>query len=184
MPFEKGKSGNPETQWKKGQSGNPNGRRNAAKDILNKLLDVEVDDRSQREQLMLKLIQMGMRGDLGAIKEVLDRTEGKSKEHIITEEFKPLRVLEFGDDVIDDTQASGKVQSNYGRAKIRKVSSGVGIPFKRANVAGRKSMVHIPNLQAGEDNSLANIESNNEGQGLENQRDGAQLYSVRCYDCD
>lgn len=102
MPFKKGKSGNPETQWKKGQSGNPNGRKNAAKDILNKLLDVEVDDRSQREQLMLKLIQMGMRGDLGAIKEVLDRTEGKSKEHIITEEFKPLRVLEFGDDVIDE----------------------------------------------------------------------------------
>jgi len=102
MPFEKGKSGNPKTQWKKGESGNPNGRRNAAKDILNQLLDVEIDDRTQREQLMLKLIQMGMRGDLGAIKEVLDRTEGKSKEHIITEEFKPLQVLEFGDDILDE----------------------------------------------------------------------------------
>ena len=102
MPFEKGKSGNPKTQWKKGQSGNPNGRKNAAKDILNQLLDVEIDDRTQREQLMLKLIQMGMRGDLGAIKEVLDRTEGKSKEHIITEEFKPLQVLEFGDDILDE----------------------------------------------------------------------------------
>ena len=102
MPFEKGKSGNPKTQWKKGESGNPNGRRNAAKDILNQLLDVEIDDRTQREQLMLKLIQMGMRGDLGAIREVLDRTEGKSKEHIITEEFKPLQVLEFGDDVLDE----------------------------------------------------------------------------------
>lgn len=102
MPFEKGKSGNPKTQWKKGESGNPNGRRNAAKDILNQLLDVKIDDRTQREQLMLKLIQMGMRGDLGAIKEVLDRTEGKSKEHIITEEFKPLQVLEFGDDILDE----------------------------------------------------------------------------------
>mgnify|MGYP003111037507 FL=1 len=101
MPkFEKGnKIGN---RWKKGESGNPNGRRNAAKDILNQLLDVEIDDRTQREQLMLKLIQMGMRGDLGAIREVLDRTEGKSKEHIITEEFKPLQVLEFGDDVLDE----------------------------------------------------------------------------------
>jgi hypothetical protein len=102
MPFEKGKSGNPQTQWKKGQSGNPNGRRNAAKDILNELLDTEIEDRSQKERLLSKLIQMGMRGDLGAIREVLDRTEGKSKEHIITEEFKPLRVLEFGDDILDE----------------------------------------------------------------------------------
>ena len=79
MPFEKGKSGNPKTQWKKGQSGNPNGRRNAAKDILNELLETEIEDRTQKERLLSKLIQMGMRGDLGAIKEVLDRTEGKSK---------------------------------------------------------------------------------------------------------
>ena len=102
MPFEKGKSGNPKTQWKKRQSGNPNRRRNAAKDILNELLDTEIEDRTQKERLLSKLIQMGMRGDLGAIKEVLDRTEGKSKEHIVTEEFKPLRVLEFGDDVLDE----------------------------------------------------------------------------------
>ena len=102
MPFEKGKSGNPKTQWKKGQSGNPNGRRNAAKDILNELLETEIEDRTQKERLLSKLIQMGMRGDLGAIKEVLDRTEGKSKEHIVTEEFKPLQVLDFGDDVIDE----------------------------------------------------------------------------------
>ena len=87
MPFEKGKSGNPKTQWKKGQSGTPNGRRNAAKDILNELLETEIEDRTQKERLLSKLIQMGMRGDLGAIKEVLDRTEGKSKEHIVTEEF-------------------------------------------------------------------------------------------------
>ena len=102
MPFEKGKSGNPKTQWKKGQSGNPNGRRNAAKDILNELLETEIEDRTQKERLLSKLIQMGIRGDLGAIKEVLDRTEGKSKEHIVTEEFKPLQVLDFGDDVIDE----------------------------------------------------------------------------------
>ena len=102
MPFEKGKSGNPKTQWKKGQSGNPNGRRNAAKDILNELLETEIEDRTQKERLLSKLIQMGMRGDLGAIKEVLDRTEGKSKEHIVTEEFKPLQVLDFSDDVIDE----------------------------------------------------------------------------------
>ena len=59
--FEKGnKIGN---RWKKGESGNPNGRRNAAKDILNKLLDTEIDDRTQREQLMLKLIQISNTSD-------------------------------------------------------------------------------------------------------------------------
>ena len=98
--FKKGHK--PVSMWKKGQSGNPNGRRNAAKDILNKLLDSEMDDRSQREALLSKLLQMGMRGDLGAIKEVLDRTEGKSKEHIITEEFKPMQVLEFDDNILDE----------------------------------------------------------------------------------
>jgi hypothetical protein len=105
MPFEKGKSGNPGTQWKKGQSGNPRGRRNAAKDILNQLLDAENDDRTKKEQLLSKLIDMGMNGDLGAIREILDRIEGKSKEHIITEEFKPLQVLDFGDDILDEVKA-------------------------------------------------------------------------------
>jgi hypothetical protein len=104
MPFEKGKSGNPETQWKKGKTGNPNGRRNAAKDILNQLLDCEVDERTKREMLLARLINMGMKGDLGAIREVLDRTEGKSKEHIVTEKVEPIRILDFGDDQIDEKE--------------------------------------------------------------------------------
>jgi hypothetical protein len=102
MPFEKGKSGNPEKQWKKGQSGNLNGRRGAARDILNKILDTEVDEKTKREMLLNKLVSMANRGNLAAIKEVLDRTEGKSTEFVVTEEVKPIRVLEFGDDLIDE----------------------------------------------------------------------------------
>ena len=100
MPFEKGnKIGN---RWKKGESGNPNGRRNAARDILNKILDTEIDDRTKREVLLDKLVSMANRGNLNAIKEVLDRTEGKSTEYVVTEEIKPIRVLEFGDDELDE----------------------------------------------------------------------------------
>ena len=102
MPFEKGKSGNPETQWKKGQSGNPNGRRGAARDILNKILDSGVDDKTKREVLLNKLVNMANRGNLAAIKEVLDRTEGKSTEYVVTEESKPIRILDFGDDILDE----------------------------------------------------------------------------------
>ena len=102
MPFKPGESGNPETQFKPGQSGNPKGRRNAARDILNEILDTEVEDRSQREILLSTLVNMASRGNLNAIREVLDRTEGKSTEHIITETVEPIRILEFGDDILDE----------------------------------------------------------------------------------
>ena len=104
MPFEKGnKIGN---RFQAGEINNPKGRRNAARDILNKILDVEVDDRTKRERLLDKLVNMANRGNLNAIKEVLDRTEGKSTEHIITEEVKPIRVLDFEDEVLDEEKHS------------------------------------------------------------------------------
>ena len=100
MPFEKGnKIGN---RFKKGEVNNPHGRRNAARDILNKILDTEVEDRTKREVLLDKLVSMANRGNLNAIKEVLDRTEGKSTEYIVKEEIKPIRVLLFGDDELDE----------------------------------------------------------------------------------
>ena len=100
MPFEKGnKIGN---RFKEGNNANPNGRRNAARDILNKILDTEVDERTKRERLLDKLVNMANHGNLNAMKEVLDRTEGKSTEYIVTEEVKPIRILDFGDDVLDE----------------------------------------------------------------------------------
>ena len=100
MPYEKGnKIGN---RFKAGEVNNPTGRRNAARDILNKILDTEVDERTKREKLLDKLVSMANHGNLNAIKEILDRTEGKSTEYIITEEVKPIRVLEFDDDILDE----------------------------------------------------------------------------------
>tara|TARA_R100001510_G_C7524666_1_gene118690 strand:- start:248 stop:595 length:348 start_codon:yes stop_codon:yes gene_type:complete len=93
-------------RWKKGESGNPNGRRGAARDILNKILDTEVDDVTKREKLMNRLVMMASHGNLNAIKEVLDRTEGKSTEYVVTEEIKPIKVLHFDDPILDEEEGA------------------------------------------------------------------------------
>ena len=84
-----------------------------------------------------------------------------------------------------DIKPSCEVQSNHGRAKIRKVGAGINVSFKGGNVAGRKSLVYQSNLSSRQTNSMANAEVNyQKAARLENQRNGAELYSVRCYDCD
>ena len=80
--FISGHSGNPATRFKPGNNANPNGRRNSAKDILNELLDTPKKDKTRRENIMDKLLMMAEHGNLNAIKEVLDRTDGKSREYI------------------------------------------------------------------------------------------------------
>jgi len=49
-----------------------------------------------------KVFQYALEGKSWAVQFIAERMEGKAKEHIITEEFKPLRVLDFGDDIIDE----------------------------------------------------------------------------------
>ena len=80
--FVSGHSGNPATRFKPGNNANPNGRRNSAKDILNELLDTSKKDKTRRENIMDKLLMMAEHGNLNAIKEVLDRTDGKSRGYI------------------------------------------------------------------------------------------------------
>ena len=80
--FVSGHRGNPAPRFKPGNNANPNGRRNSAKDILNELLDTSKKDKTRRENIMDKLLMMAEHGNLNAIKEVLDRTDGKSREYI------------------------------------------------------------------------------------------------------
>ena len=80
--FISGHSGNPATRFKPGNNANPNVRKNSAKDILNELLDTSKKDKTRRENIMDKLLMMAEHGNLNAIKEVLDRTDGKSREYI------------------------------------------------------------------------------------------------------
>ena len=84
-----------------------------------------------------------------------------------------------------DTEASCQIQSNYGRAEVRKIGSGINVSFEGGDVAGKQSLVYQSNLQARQTHSLANTQVNyEESRRLEDQRIGTELYSVRCYDCD
>lgn len=59
---------------------NPNGRRGALADIINKVFDEEVDDKTKKELMIRKVYRMAMNGSLGAVNYLSDRTEGKAKE--------------------------------------------------------------------------------------------------------
>ena len=59
---------------------NPNGRRGALADIINKVFDEKVDDKTKKELMIRKVYRMAMNGSLGAVNYLSDRTEGKAKE--------------------------------------------------------------------------------------------------------
>jgi len=83
-----------------------------------------------------------------------------------------------------DTRGQTSFQGGNSWAKVRKIGAGSCVPFERSNAAGRESLVYNTDLSSRQDNSMANTEANYERQGMEDKRDGAELYSVRCYDCD
>lgn len=67
----------PSTAWKPGQSGNPNGRPPkglALTDVMRQMLEEKPEI---KKALMSKLFEMALQGDLPAIREVLDRIEGR-----------------------------------------------------------------------------------------------------------
>ncbi len=85
-------------KFKKGQSGNPNGRpKKTMTNILNELLnsnkiEIELTINGETKDIDIttkqgintaiaaKLVEKALQGDLGAIKEINERTEGKVKE--------------------------------------------------------------------------------------------------------
>ena len=85
-------------RWKKGDSGNPNGRRNSFTDILNSLGETKVEQKERRERIMLKLYAMAEKGDLNAIKFIVERIEGKAIETIKTQELEPIKILDLDEE--------------------------------------------------------------------------------------
>ena len=83
--------------------GRPKGSRSIP-DILRKISDEEgtLDGMDKLEVVLRKVFQYALEGKSWAVQFIAERMEGKAKEHIITEEFKPLRVLDFGNDIIDE----------------------------------------------------------------------------------
>lgn len=73
------------TRWKPGQSGNPSGRprKLPITDVLREELEHLGEDGVANEvAIARKLVQMARQGDLGAIREIADRTEGKARPRV------------------------------------------------------------------------------------------------------
>tara|TARA_Y100000592_G_scaffold88686_1_gene144832 strand:- start:127 stop:447 length:321 start_codon:yes stop_codon:yes gene_type:complete len=98
MPDNTGVNRNKNGTFKQGVSGNPKGRPKgsvAPSDILRQIASEFVNDESERTKLdfiMRMLFKMASNGNLQAIKEIIDRLEGKSTEKFadVTEEWKEL----------------------------------------------------------------------------------------------
>jgi len=98
-PFKKGNEIGKESRWKKGQSGNPNGRRNAYTDLIKEFSYQKVNDRERREIIVNKLFQLAERGDLNAMKMVIERLEGKSVERQErVNKSEPIQVMVIQED--------------------------------------------------------------------------------------
>ena len=98
-PFKKGNEIGKESRWKKGQSGNPNGRRNAYTDLIKEFSFQKVNDRERREIIVNKLFQLAERGDLNAMKMVIERLEGKSVERQErVNKSEPIQVMVIQED--------------------------------------------------------------------------------------
>lgn len=91
--FKKGKSGNPSTKFKKGQSGNPKGRPKKnlhIPDILAKIGSEEISSGNftgtKLDMIMNKVYQEAFAGKSWAVQFIAERTEGKVKDIIATEQ--------------------------------------------------------------------------------------------------
>jgi hypothetical protein len=79
MPFEKGKSGNPKTQFKKGKSGNPKGRPKLPdlKDLIAGVLMEEKNGSIAAEDILKAMRKEAAKGDVKAATFLFDRGFGK-----------------------------------------------------------------------------------------------------------
>ena len=95
--FEKGYSGNIETQFKPGNNANPNGRRGALADIINEVFEeLDVDGNTNKERMIRKVYKMALNGSLGAVNYLSDRAEGKAKEiREVTNKNEPIKIMSF-----------------------------------------------------------------------------------------
>lgn len=100
-------------QFKPGQSGNPEGRPKGTKNlstILREMLELEIEvdgvKITQKDAIIKQLIKKSTAGELNAIQEVFDRTEGKAKQEIKHEIQKGvLNIDPLSDDPTNDGTA-------------------------------------------------------------------------------
>jgi hypothetical protein len=81
----------------KGVSGNPKGapKTKLLKDVLTAELQTESNGIDKLTAIINKLTTMAVKGDMNAIKEVLDRYAGKSVQHNIVEAVEKIEPITF-----------------------------------------------------------------------------------------
>lgn len=85
MKFEKGKSGNPATQFKPGQSGNPKGRPPKLPELdqlLAEVLGDEKEGKTAMEAILMRLRRDAMKNDNRAAEILLNRAYGQPKQSL------------------------------------------------------------------------------------------------------
>ena len=112
------------TPFKKGQSGNPKGRVKGSKNMstrIREMLECELDYRDLegnkkktkiKDILSEKILKMAMGGDIRAMKEVMDRAEGKVMDSIeinahVDGEYKIIISNDLAPDLDDEDDEDG-----------------------------------------------------------------------------
>ena len=83
-----------------------------------------------------------------------------------------------------DTQSPSQVQSNHGRAEIRKVDSGINVSFKRGDVAGTKSLVYLSDLPSSSSYSMANMGNLNAIKEVLDRTEGKAIEHIKTENVD
>jgi hypothetical protein len=98
MPFEPGSLPEGAQPFQPGQSGNPSGRPKGTKNmstILREMLELEIEvdgvKMTQKDAIVKKLIKKSNSGNLRAIQEIFDRTEGKAKQEFKIDNVSDLQ---------------------------------------------------------------------------------------------
>jgi hypothetical protein len=87
------------TRWKSGQSGNPDGRP-PKRECLTSLLKEEIErvvpedpkGRTWKELLVLATMQLALKGNRGALKEIWERMDGKVQQAVAFEDHQAEKV--------------------------------------------------------------------------------------------
>ena len=93
---------NEKGQFEKGSSGNPSGRPKGSLTKLMREFMYEIDDSgfSRMQQLCIILWDSALKGDLQAVKMIMDRVDGTPRQTIETNvhQFDTIKVMEIGDE--------------------------------------------------------------------------------------
>ena len=87
------------TRWKPGQSGNPDGRppkreclTSLLKEEIEKVNPEDTEGRTWKELLVLATMQLALKGNRGALKEIWERMDGKVQQAVAFEDYQAEKV--------------------------------------------------------------------------------------------